>query len=279
MKEANMKMLIILFLFLSISGCANQPVKQTLLQSTVELDRAYIPTLIFVNLQKQRESEISFERFKKRWNKFYDKYYDLEMKYGQDIVDKFWKEDFDLAAALVVFAEGLIKEEKLSDAYDQLKKIRIIFKSLRARNGQNYFLDNMTGFDNAMEEVLSTLRGKDRLTHKDLDTLRDLFKIAQKSWGKLLQSEENDLAIFGFDAVKIGAVRERIKNEEQGLAAFAASLSSSNTDKIFQAAQDLKPNFVVLYKAFGDFQPVFDQVVKERKEKESKEKKDEIGSE
>jgi hypothetical protein len=98
-----------------------------------------------------------------------------------------------------------------------------------------------------------------------LEKLRGLFKEAQAGWAEVAKAEV-DPKVFGFDEEKIEAVNKRVRYEENMLASFAAALSSKDEDKIFQAAQDLKPNFVVLYKAFGDFQPVFDRVKREKKE-------------
>ena len=263
-------------------GCSKEPVQVNILESMVELDRVYIPALLFTNLQRQRESEIAMERLGKEWNKFDQKYHNLEIKYGVNITDKFWKEDFDKINELITTAEVFIKEEKLIEAHEQLEEVRTILKVLRSRNGIDYFLDGMTEFHEAMEQIFLTIRGKDRLMERDLNKLRALFKEAQASWAEVARTEI-DSSAFGFDLQKVDAIKKRIKEEERLLAGFAVALSSRSEDKIFQAAADLKPNFVVLYKAFGDFQPIFDMVLKERKSldraRDKEAKKDEIGSE
>lgn len=260
-----MKKSLLLFLVFLLAGCASMPVQQKLLVSMARLDRVYIPALVFTNLQRQRESEIAMERLKREWNGFNRKYFGLEIKYGLDITDKFWKEDFEKIDGLVASAEALVKEAKLEKAHEELEEIRLLLKGIRRRNGLNYFLDGMTEFHDAMEGIISTLRGKDKLTEKDFVKLRDLFKEAQTGWAEVAKAEP-DPKVFGFDDEKIEAVNKRVRYEENMLANFAAALSSKDEDKIFQAAQDLKPNFVVLYKAFGDFQPVFDRVKREKKE-------------
>ncbi|MFH1683837.1 MAG: hypothetical protein ABIA67_03015 [Candidatus Margulisiibacteriota bacterium] len=269
MKISGNRIYIYLIIIVVLFGCAQEPLQPKLIRSMVEFDQAYIPALIFTNLQKQRESELAVERLRKKWDKFNQKYYGLEIKYGKDITDKFWKEDFDQISALIVSAEGFVKQKKLSAARGKLEGIRVVLLELRSRNGLKYFLDGMTGFHNSMEGLILTLTGKDKLNDKDVFKLRLLFKEAQSSWTKVAGSEI-DLLLFGFDPKKIEAVKKRIQEEEQGMASLAAALSSKDADRIFQAAQDLKPNFMVLYKAFGDFQPIFDKVVKERKEKETR---------
>jgi len=264
---------IIFFLFIFlVAGCAKEPDEIDILRSMVELDRAYVPALLFTNLQKQRESEIASRRLSRQWSGFYRRYRDLKVKYGMDITDKFWKEDLDVVDSLITTAEGYVRQGRLEEANDRLVVVRSVLRDLRHRNGISYLLDGMTEFHEAMDEIILSLRGKDRLMDKDIAALRRLFKKAQRGWAKVSRSQI-DAALFGFDAEKVAAVKKRIKEEERVLAAFAATLSSQDTDRVFQAAQDLKPNFLVLYKAFGDFKPVFDQVVRERKEKEEKERK------
>jgi hypothetical protein len=264
--------IIFIFLFLiMLTGCSEKPPQVKIQDSMAELDQVYIPTFIFTDLGRQRESEIAFERFKNKWDAFYDKYYGLEIKYGVNITDKFWKEDFDRINGAVITAEALIREGDLFDANDELITVRVTLRKLRHRNNISYFLDRLAEFDDLMDQMVRSLRGKDRLTERDVDNLRGLFRQAQASWLRL-ENSEMELELFGFEAEKEQAVRDRIREEARMLGVFAAALSSRDTDKMFQAIQDLKPNFVVLYKAFGDFQPVFDQVVKERKEREKKAK-------
>lgn len=265
MNSLRNKLYICLFLILLLLGCAKEPAQQNILKSMAELDRRYIPALLFSNLQKQRETEIAMERLVKEWKEFDRKYHNLEFKYGLDIKDKFWKEDFCVINALIATAEGFVKEGKLTEAHAQLGGVRMVLRELRHRNGLKYYLDGMNEFHEAMESIILGLRGKDNLTDKDLDVLRGLFKKAQAGWAKVGRSEI-DPSLFDFDTAKIEAIRKRVKEEERVLASFAAALSSEDPDRIFQSAQDLKPNFVVLYKAFGDFQPIFDKVLEERKE-------------
>jgi hypothetical protein len=274
---------ICLLLILLLLGCSQEPAQENMLESMAKLDRAYIPALLFTNLQKQRESELALERLRREWDTFDGKYHNLEIRYGLNITDKFWKEDFEKINELITTAEVLVEEERLIEAHGQLEEVRIILKGLRSRNGIDYFLDRMTEFHEAMEQILLALKGKDRLYERDLIRLRAFFKKAQESWAGLGNSEI-DPQLFGFEPEKVEAIGKRIKEEERVLAGFAAALSSEDADRIFQAATDLKPNFVVLYKAFGDFQPIFDQVLKERKEEEGQisvkegEDKNETGS-
>ncbi|MFH1826356.1 MAG: hypothetical protein ABH823_03605 [bacterium] len=268
------KFIIFLLLVLVFSlGCAKEPVQDQLLRDMGQLDRLYVPLFVFTNLHKQRESELAFERFNKQWAGFYAKYHGLVLTYGENITDKYWPEDLETINKSIGSIESFVAQGWLTDANRQLRQIRLVFMDLRRRNSLDYYLDSLITFQDAMDEVLVFLRGKNRLSDRDLDQLREVFRIAQ---GSLIEAEnvEFDFGPFGFDEEKKEAIRKRIREEQKLLAGLAAALSSANIDKIFQSSLELKPNFMVLYKAFGDFQPIFDQIIKEREGN-----KDEAGDE
>ena len=102
-----------------------------------------------------------------------------------------------------------------------------------------------------------------------LHGLRDVAQPIQQGRERALVAalsrQQLDPEIFGLEKEQLKGVKSRIKYQERMIATFAAALYSRNMNRIFQSAQDLKPNYIVLYKAFGDFQPVFDRVKWENK--------------
>ncbi|MDD5383218.1 MAG: hypothetical protein PHH60_06165 [Candidatus Margulisbacteria bacterium] len=257
-------LIIIVLSLLVIGGCSGEKAQNKVLRSMAEFDQAYIPSLIFANLLKQRESELALDRLKGEWSGFKGKYYNLELKYGLNITDKFWKEDFDRIGSMVVSAEGYVKEKNLPAAYASLAGIRQVMLEIRHRNGLAYFLDGMVEFHDAIERLTTFLRSKRKLSDRDKNNLRELFKEAQTSWSKVAGA---DIApsLFGFNSRKVKAIKKKIQNEEKLLAALAAALSGKDIDRMLQAARDLRPNFIELYKAFGEFDPVFKKVIEEKR--------------
>lgn len=258
------KILITVFLFCLLLGCSQEPIEQKLLKDMVALDRSYIPVLVFTDLQTQRQSEIAFGRFKKDWQRFDQHYSGLELKYGVDIVDKYWQEDFKRMRKVVVSAETFVAQQDLNAANKKLQLIKGILGPLRRRNGIEYFVDGLHQYQEDLELISSFLRGKDELRDKDYKDLKKLFRRVQKTWLEVGELKINS-ELHGFDQKKITAIRNRVRAEERLLASFVAALTSRNSDRVFQAAQDLKPGFMVFYKVFGDFQPIFDMIVSERK--------------
>lgn len=257
------KAFILFLLIINTFGCSQEPPQPKLLKSMAEFDKIYIPSLIFADLKRQRSSEIVLGKLRFEWNKFHNHFYNLKFEYGVDIVDKFWKEDFDQIGQLIATAEVMVKEDKLEDAYHKLEEIRSVFRELRHRNGLPYFLDRMTDFHQTMDEILAYLRGKSELKDKDYKKMDKLSKEALLRWDKLAEAKI-DGQIYGFDDTKIKAIRQRISFEAERVEGFKAAVESGDENAIFQSAQDIKPNYIVLYKAFGNFKPIFDEIKKEK---------------
>jgi hypothetical protein len=273
--------ILFLSLIFSLYGCGSKEIKPQLMQSMAEFDSVYIPADVFTNLSKQRESEVAMEKLVDVWQRFKENYYQLEIKYGVNITDKFWQEDLDQIDKLILAAQTSIKEQNLTRANEQLQAIKVVFKDLRHRNGLVYFMDELNDYQLVMTGIFQTIRGKRGLKDKDLAQLEQLSDQAQLILNEAISTEVNP-ELFGFEEGKKEAILKRLEIQQELVANFGSAVALANYDEIFQSAQELKPNFIVLYKAFGDFQPVFDVVVKERKEQEknrAKEAEAEVGSE
>ncbi|MBU0502402.1 MAG: hypothetical protein KJ811_04040 [Candidatus Margulisbacteria bacterium] len=253
--------------FILLFGCSAKPAKNNILRSMAQLDQVYIPALMFAKLHKQKETKLALSRLRREWNNFHLKNYNLKIKYGVNIVDKFWQEDFDEISGLIVSAEQAAELNDLDQIYVSLEKIRLVLLGIRSRNGLSYFLDPLNQFDQTLDKLKLELQGKDRLGDKDLKKLNVLREEAQR-YLTVAASFEIGPELFGFKPEKVSLINQRILQEQQALDTFEKALSSLDHDDVFQAAQELTPNFIVLYKAFGDFQPVFDAIIKERKHEE-----------
>jgi len=242
-----------------MAGCGREPIRPSLLKSMAELDRAYIPALFFMNLQKQRESAIALKMLKAKWNEFDQKYYELELKYGIGITDKLWKDDFRAIDALTSSAEGRAAAGKLT-------VVREILKELRHRHGLDYYLDKMIAFNDAMEEIIKFTNGKKKLSETDLAKLYDLSKKARKEWATVSASRI-DTKTFGFDLKKPGAIKKLVEKEQKSLAKLDLAIDSKDLDQIASAVQEIKANFMLIYRVFGDFNPVFETIRSEKGKK------------
>jgi len=265
---------VILFLSgLLFVGCARpKGIEPGILKEMAGLDRLYVPALVFTDLGKQMESELALESYRRQWNKFYAKYHGRQIKYGLDITDKFWSEDFDRVNSLILSAEALVKERQLGEAHGDLDEVSKILKELRHRHGLKYILDALTEFHGYLDEISFLVEGGEDLREDDLLYLKQLFTAAQTSWAEIAQSEY-DLKIFGFGPEKNEAIKGRVAEQEKFIEQLSAALSLADRDKIAQAASQLESNFILIIKAFGDFEPVFIRARKGRGKLEISEKK------
>src|SRR3989339_111873 len=262
-----LKLFLLLLVVLMVAGCAGKPPKYNLHESMIKFDGKYIPALFFVRLHKVRESELALLSLRSTWNDFHLKFYNLKMKYGVNIVDKFWQSDFDRINTLVTSAESFVQSRDFVRAQQELAQVREVFAALRSRSGVDYLLDRLNSFDQKLAELQVKIRGKRRFTDRELRDLRSLCNEAATDWSSLVDFEI-DPVLYGFSKEKIAAIKKKAVAEQKVLESFKQSLHSAQPQpgEIFAAAQALRPTFIVLYKAFGDFQPVFDAIIKERKD-------------
>ncbi len=266
-----MRVILILLLCLSLFGCGEEQEQNKFLKSCAHFDQIYIPTLMFTKLNKQRESEIAINKLKNKWQSFSEQYQDLEIKYGVDIVDELWPMDFEKISDQITAADILIRQNSLEAAYLELDGVREVFKELRSRNGMTYFLDKMTDFYDLIDEMSAIVANTTSLSRQEKQRLTLLNNEALKQWQEISQANLNG-EYFGFSKAKINAIKKRIKLEKGSLVNLETALAVSGTRRIIKAANDCQTNFIMLYKAFGDFQPILDQAKEERLKKENEEK-------
>jgi len=262
----NNRFLICLVLTLTtLLGCGTQPIKQELLEAMVRFDQVYIPAFYFTGAQKQRGAEIAMERLKPEWENLNAKYFGLEIKYGVNITDKFWKEDFRKMQTLISSAEDSIKTAKLAEAHENLEEIRQIMGEIRHRNGMPYALDNLVVLEQPLAKIAGLLpRIKEKFSDKDYARLRSLSQQAQETWKKVM-STKVEAALFSFEPAKLAALEERIKQEQKNLLQIDGALYSKDRAQISAAVEQAESEFMQIYRAFGDFKPILEKIKEEDK--------------
>lgn len=249
---------------LLLVGCGQESAQQRLLKSSATLDQSYLPVLFYASANRQHESELAFDRFRGKWHDFYGQFHDVQLKYGVDITDELWQEDFTACNNVVASAEGLIKQKQLTKAYNELLQLQRHLPKLRHRHGLNYFPDNLSDFDEVRLAIQGQLQGKGRLTDREIAKLGELLRMAQTEWNKA-RTQEIDPGYFKFSPKKIKALKKLISDEDQALGTFAAALASKKIDLINAAVAGLQPDLAKITRAFGDFQPVIDRLAEERR--------------
>ena len=261
----NRWLLCLALMLIAIIGCGTQPIKQELLAAMARFDQLYIPAFYFTAEQKQRGAEIAMERLKPEWDSFNNKYFGLEIKYGVNIIDKYWKEDFRKIQTLIASAEDSIKTAKLSEAHSCLEEVRQSMMAIRHRNGIKYALDDLVVLEEPLAGISATLRHKEKFTEKDYALLLSLSQQAQEGWKKVL-SARVEAKLFNFDAKKVHNLEERIRQEQKNLLQIDGVLYSKDRVQIAVAVDQAKAELMQIYRAFGDFKPILEKIKEEEKE-------------
>jgi hypothetical protein len=260
------KLLPFLLLLIIFTGCSRPSVHQRLLQASAQLDQTYIPIMFYSAANRQHETELAFERFRDRWRDFYSQFHNVQLKYGVDITDQFWQEDFSICNQAVASAEAIIKQKQLTAANKALFQLQVYLPKLRRRHGLEYYPDVISRYNLIHLKIVEFIKNKARLTDRDLGELGQLQKEAQAEWNKA-RGQKIDAGNFKFSAKKVKAIKTLVAEEDQALGTFAAAISSKRIDLVVSATEGLEPNLNKIIRAFGDFQPIIDRLAEERRAK------------
>lgn len=238
-----------------IVGCGTDPIQRQLLKSTSKIEKAYIPTLLYTETFKQRQAQFAMEGLKDEWGNFYAKYYNLELKYGVDITDKFWKSDLDAIASAIASAESFIKANLMPAAFARLSMVRGALRDLRHRHGIESVLDRLTDFDESLQKMYGFVRTKRKISDRDATIIGKMLDDTQAKW-ELVERSKINASLYGFNSSKTRALKKRLRDEGERVDNLAALVSTRDPGSILSSVTDLRINFTLLYKAFGNFEPI-----------------------
>lgn len=250
---------------LCLSACSSAPVQQNLLNSMADLDKTYIPAVILTGMGKNLDSKIALERLQDKWKDFYSNYYPLEMKYGLNIVDKMWKDDLKSVGTDIVTAETFLKASNLSQANVQLLPVRKIFREIRHRHGIQYILDDMLDFDDGIG-VIKKKSCQKKISERELALVKQQYDVASNTWASIL-ADDKALLVFQFESVKVIAIKKKMNKLKQDLPILNDAISAGEKEAIYAAAVKIEKDYLQIYRAFGDFNPILEKQIEKRKRK------------
>lgn len=224
---------------------------EKLLQAMVTLDRSYIPALGYTGqgkpaLQKARNA---MRRFEKAWKDFTA--YNTSLEKEWRIRDK---DIQDIENSVSRASAELFSGNNPEKAHEYLESIRQIFLKIRESAGLPYFLDDLTGFHDAMEKVsrqavqseaLGRDNGKKTEFRKDLEKADRLF---ERAYGNIGLADRH-----GLDKVRMKRLAPMMDKERKILRNMKKYLAEENWKSVREAGQNLKKQFVQIYFLFGDF--------------------------
>jgi hypothetical protein len=230
-----MKLLITLLLILSGTSA-----RAGLAEDMAAFERVYIPALALTNQPQAPAGRVSgsVSRFGAAWP-------------GLRSAFSGKGEPFDNAVratdAALAQAQRLLAEGKRAEAHEALEAVRPAF--LRARRAANIdlYVDRLTEFHDAMEELVKAAAGGAPRAQ-----LEPLLRHASELWTRA-ERPAFDGALFGFSEAKYADLRGRVQDERDTLEALRATLESGDAARTRELAGQLKGRFGQIYAMFGDF--------------------------
>jgi hypothetical protein len=218
--------------------------------SMAALDKKYIPALGLSGQAGQLEqAKIAFSDFEGAWNAF-------DLRYSnQPGFDAEWRNDLSKVGEAVSKAKAaLIGESNGPAAHEALEAVRMTLLASRERQKIPYFLDYLTLYHNAMEELLNDKPAKALQTWSDSERMSfaaDL-DIAAARWKKVKSKEE--LLPEAALAPKASAAYATQWLAIDSIMAGAKLALESGDEKTFaDKLGQLKPAFIKTFFLFGEF--------------------------
>ncbi len=160
----------------------------------------------------------------------------------------------DQAGLVLTQAAELVAGGDKFSAHAALRSLRNILVELRRSREIDYYLDGLTGFHEPMEAIVRIVRGKSasNLTNSDINAIRVLFPEARTRWDTV-SSQVFEAKLYRLDEAQATKLQEQIALEDNALDILEQALSSRARNSIVVAAQGIEPEFIELYRLFGNF--------------------------
>ncbi|MDX1320881.1 MAG: hypothetical protein R3207_11935, partial [Oceanospirillum sp.] len=162
--------LVAFSLIMSGTASAND---NALLQSTIEMDRQYIPAIIYIEQGDRQSASDAMMKFSEQWSSFVT-------TFAVNSDDPEWQHFLDIASGMVSEAFMDVQEGNLESAQKQMEAVTVTLHGLRERNGISYYVDELNAYKPYMDALIATADSKTgkRFTKAQIKTL-------QKNWAQV----------------------------------------------------------------------------------------------
>ena len=224
-------------LFLALASAAAQagPV-----EDMAAFERVYIPALALTNQPQAPAERVagSLSRLSASWP---------GLRAAFSGKDEPLEKALRITDTALAQAGQLLAQGKRAEAHDALEGVRLAFFEARRGAGIELYVDRLTEFHDAMEELVKAAQaGAPRAQ------LEPLLREASELWSRA-ELPAFDAALFGFDAKKDVELRGRLQGERDTLEALRAAVASGDAARTRELAGQLKGRFGQIYAMFGDF--------------------------
>jgi len=233
---------------LSLSAFA---LPSNLTQEMVSLDRRYIPALGLTGQPDQFEkAKVAFSAFEKTWIAFRDGVA------AQPGFDTEWKDNLETINKIVDKTKtALITNSDAPAAHEALEGVRMTLLAARSRQNIPYFVDYLTLYHNAMEDLLNnkpTALLKDWSASEKLSFNADL-DLAIAHWNKVKSQEGLLLSEAALTPQALSTYMTQWQAVSGIMSGTKAALEAGNDKTLADQLGQLKPNFIKTFFLFGDF--------------------------
>ena len=198
-------LIIIIIFFLS---CKKE--EDNFLQDMVELDKAYMKTLLYIRDNNNTNRKSFIEHFIIVWDSFKKKYYNSNPE------DPQWKADFDSLQDILIRSHYYVATgEDESAGYFILHDIKYVLSDLRRRNNINWFVDNLSAIYKVAFRLneLSKIYGLSGvvLTSEEEDRLLVVYSLLDRAVKKTIgEVDKSNIYLFKLHDSRLSALKSNM---------------------------------------------------------------------
>lgn len=239
--------LVVLSVLMSGTASAND---KALLQATIEMDRQYIPAVIYIDQGDRQSASDAMMKFSEQWSSFITTF-----EVNSD--DPEWPHFLDIASGMVSEAFMDVQEGNLESAKKQMEAVTVTLHGLRERNGINYYVDELNAYKPYMDALIAVADSKSGKLFT-----KDQIRALQKNWAQVwprweairhhVSRAKFDQALYGFTDDRFVELKQAVAQEQLALNKLRQALRSGTHQEMADAAIGLEAGFMRTYRAFGD---------------------------
>jgi len=239
--------LVAFSLIMSGTASAND---NALLQSTIEMDRQYIPAIIYIEQGDRQSASDAMMKFSEQWSSFVT-------TFAVNSDDPEWQHFLDIASGMVSEAFMDVQEGNLDSAQKQMEAVTVTLHGLRERNGISYYVDELNAYKPYMDALIATADSKTgkRFTKAQIKTLQKNWAQVWPRWEAIrhhVSRAKFDQELFGFSDDRFVELKQAVAQEQLALNKLREALRSGTHQEMADAAIGLEAGFMRTYRAFGD---------------------------
>ena len=221
-----------------------------LLQATVALDQAFIPTQIFLQQGDQPLALEEMKMFVRHWQRFADDFSDFRPK-------SHWPDFVALTTGMVKRAHKALAQGDLESAAHTLNQVRVTLHHLRTRNGVDYYPDALHAYRPHLKKLITQAESADngRYSEMQIRQLRESWARAWPRWQAIRRHVSQaafDQQLFEFSDGRFVALKQAVAQQQSALYRLRRALNERDHQAIARMAVVLEAGYMRTFRAFGD---------------------------